>query len=254
VYPGPQTEAVDTSFGIDMSAKANFPALHLPALAQFGYIVVTVGNRGGHPTRSRAYQDFSYGNSFRDYGLADKKTALEQLAARHSFIDIDKVGIYGHSGGGFMSTAAMLVYPDFFKVAVSSAGNHDNNIYNRWWSERFSGAKEETNDRNETTFKVALTENPELARNLKGRLMLATGEIDNNVHPAGTYRMVEALINAGKRFDMLVIPSAQHGFTGMAGDYFFWARADYFNKYLLGSAPDSVDMVDLMREIPQTKK
>ncbi len=130
VYPGPQTEAVSKSFSIRIDRTDR--------LAQFGFIVVTVGNRGGHPSRSKWYHNYGYGN-LRDYGLADKKTTIEQLADRHPFIDIEKVGIFGHSGGGFMSTAAMLVYPDFFKVAVSSSGNHENNIYNRRWSEKHHG-------------------------------------------------------------------------------------------------------------------
>jgi dipeptidyl-peptidase 4 len=133
VYPGPQTEAVNKSWtrGLD----------RIDRLAQLGFIVVTVGNRGGHPSRSKWYHNFGYGN-LRDYGLADKKAAAEQLADRYNWVDINRVGIYGHSGGGFMSTAAMLVYPDFFKVAVSSSGNHDNSIYNRWWSEKHHGVKE----------------------------------------------------------------------------------------------------------------
>jgi len=118
VYPGPQTESVPKSFS---ARSSNI------TLAQFGFIVICVGNRGGHPARSKWYHNYGYGN-LRDYGLADKKAAIEQLGIRHPFINIDKVGIFGHSGGGFMSTAAMLVYPDFFKVAVSSAGNHENNV------------------------------------------------------------------------------------------------------------------------------
>ena len=117
VYPGPQTESVTKTFN---------PRSNSQALAQFGFIVVEVGNRGGNPQRSKWYHNYGYGN-LRDYGLADKKAAVEQLARRHSFIDVNKVGIWGHSGGGFMSTAAMLVYPDFFKVAVSESGNHENN-------------------------------------------------------------------------------------------------------------------------------
>ncbi|MDH4350070.1 MAG: S9 family peptidase, partial [Gemmatimonadota bacterium] len=124
VYPGPQTEAV---------AKAFSTAPNEVGLAQFGFIVITIGNRGGHPARSKWYHNYGYGN-LRDYGLADKKTAIEQLRDRYDWIDIDRVGIYGHSGGGFMSTAAMLVYPDFFKVAVSSSGNHNNDVYNLNWS------------------------------------------------------------------------------------------------------------------------
>jgi dipeptidyl aminopeptidase/acylaminoacyl peptidase len=122
VYPGPQTEAVTKGF--------SRPGSRTDRIAQLGTIVVTVGNRGGHPSRSKWYHNYGYGN-LRDYGLADKKAAVEQLADRYPYIDINRVGIHGHSGGGFMSTAAMLVYPEFFKVAVSSSGNHDNSIYNR---------------------------------------------------------------------------------------------------------------------------
>ena len=120
VYPGPQTESVTKTFN---------PRSNNISLAQFGFIVIEVGNRGGHPQRSKWYHNYGYGN-LRDYGLADKKAAIEQLARRHPFIDINRVGIWGHSGGGFMSAAAMLVYPDFFKVAWSESGNHENNIYN----------------------------------------------------------------------------------------------------------------------------
>ena len=116
---------------------------HEQQLAQLGFIVIQVGHRGGTPTRSKAYHSYGYFN-LRDYGLADKKTAIEQLAARHPWIDIERVGIYGHSGGGFMSAAALLQKPynEFFKVAVASAGNHDNNIYNNTWAERYHGLKE----------------------------------------------------------------------------------------------------------------
>ena len=134
VYPGPQMEGVSHSFSSSSSQQQ---------LAQLGFIVVQVGHRGGTPKRSKSYHAHSYGN-LRDYGLADKKTALEQLAARHAYIDIDRVGIYGHSGGGFMSAAAVLKEPynDFFRVAVASSGNHDNNIYNSSWGERYHGMKE----------------------------------------------------------------------------------------------------------------
>ena len=132
VYPGPQVEATVYPFA-RMSVRTD-------RLAQAGFIVITVGNRGGHPSRSKWYHNYGYGN-LRDYGLADQKAAIEQLADRYSFIDINRVGIHGHSGGGFMSTAAILQYPDFFKAAVSCAGNHDNRIYNRWWSETHHGVK-----------------------------------------------------------------------------------------------------------------
>lgn len=244
VYPGPQTEAVNKSFGRSMD--------RIDRLAQMGFIVVSVGNRGGHPSRSKWYHTYGYGN-LRDYGLEDKKAAAEQLAARHAFIDLDRVGITGHSGGGFMSTAAMLVYPDFFKVAVSGAGNHENNIYNRWWSERHHGVKEVVNNEGDTTFSYQIQRNAELAGNLKGKLLLVTGDIDNNVHPANTIRMADALIRANKRFDFLLLPGQRHAFGDMT-EYFFWKMADYFSEHLLGNSQrDQVDIVEISREKPRNK-
>ncbi|MFD2201398.1 S9 family peptidase [Shivajiella indica] len=244
VYPGPQTEAVNKSFGRSMD--------RIDRLAQFGFIVVTVGNRGGHPGRSKWYHNYGYGN-LRDYGLADKKATIEQLADRHPFIDKSRVGIHGHSGGGFMSTAAMLVYPDFFKVAVSSAGNHENNIYNRWWSEKHHGVKEVVTAKGDTTFIYQIEKNPDLAKNLKGRLLLVTGDVDNNVHPAHTIRMANALIKANKRFDFIILPSQRHGFGDMT-EYFFWRMGDYYVQHLLGdNTPPPVDMLEIQREKPQTK-
>jgi hypothetical protein len=139
---------------------------------------------------------------------------------------VNKVGIWGHSGGGFMSTAAMLVYPDFFKVALSESGNHENNIYNNTWSEKHHGLKELVGDDGQVTFEYDIEKNSELARNLKGHLMLSTGDIDNNVHPANTLRMADALIKDNKRFDMLVIPGVRHGY-GDRSAYFNWIRSDY---------------------------
>ena len=124
--------------------------------------------------------------------MSDKKAAIEQLADRYDYIDIDRVGIYGHSGGGFMSTAAMLVYPDFFKVAVSSSGNHDNDVYNANWSEKHDGIEEVVDDEGEVTFEYDIDRNSDLAANLKGHLLLTTSDEDNNVHPAGTLRMADA--------------------------------------------------------------
>lgn len=241
VYPGPQTEAVNKSFGKSMD--------RIDRLAQMGFIVISVGNRGGHPSRSKWYHTYGYGN-LRDYGLEDKKVAAEQLADKYPFIDISKVGITGHSGGGFMSTAAMLVYPDFFKVAVSGAGNHENNIYNRWWSERHHGVKEEISAKGDTTFSYNIQRNTELAKNLKGKLLIVTGDIDNNVHPANSIRMVDALIRTNKRFDFLLLPGQRHGFGDMT-EYFFWRMADYFSQHLLGSSEmNEVDMMEMNREKP----
>ena len=244
VYPGPQTEAVNKSFGRGMDRTDR--------LAQFGFVVVTLGNRGGHPARSKWYHNYGYGD-LRDYGLADKKAAVDQLADRHSFIDRSKVGIHGHSGGGFMSTAAMLVYPDVFKVAVSSAGNHENNIYNRWWSEKHHGVQERILPSGDTTFVYQIEKNPDLAKNLKGHLMLSTGDVDNNVHPAGTIRMANALIKAGKRFEFVLLPGQRHGYGDM-NEYFFWKMGDYFTAHLLGyTNPPPVEMVEMLRDKPKDK-
>jgi dipeptidyl aminopeptidase/acylaminoacyl peptidase len=243
VYPGPQTEAVPKSFttGDDEAA-----------LAQFGFVVVVMGHRGGHPDRSRRYHTYGYGN-LRDYALADKKVALERLASRNDFIDIDRVGIYGHSGGGFMTTAALLQYPDFFKVGVASSGNHENDVYNRWWSETHHGVEEVVSDSGTVSFEYDIDTNSELAGNLKGHLLLTTGTIDNNVHPANTYRMAQALIEAGKRFDLFVFPGQQHGYGDM-GDYWFWLRAEYFVEHLLGDNRWNADIVPLQKERPKDER
>ena len=196
-----------------------------------------------HPDRSKWYHNFGYGN-MRDYPLQDHRYALQQLAARHKYIDLNKVGIHGHSGGGFMSTAALLSYPDFYKVAVSCAGNHDNRIYNRWWSETHHGVKEVVTEKGDTVFNYSIRFNQELVKNLKGHLLLVHGDMDDNVHPANTTRVIDALIRANKRFDMLYLPGQRHGFGDM-DEYFFWKMADYFSRYLIGDCQDSADIVQM---------
>ena len=235
VYPGPQVEANNISWSKGFCRTDR--------LAQLGFIVITVGNRGGHPNRSKWYHNYGYGN-LRDYGLEDQKYAIQQLIARHPFIDGERVGIHGHSGGGFMSTAAILTYPDFFKAAVSCSGNHDNSIYNRWWSEQHHGILEKV-DKGDTTFVYHIDTNQELAKNLKGHLMLWTGDIDNNVHPANTIRVIDALIKANKRFDMMFLPGQRHSYGDM-DDYFFWKMADFYSEWLMGSSKrDEVDIKEL---------
>lgn len=235
VYPGPQVEANNISWSKGFTRTDR--------LAQLGFIVVTVGNRGGHPNRSKWYHNYGYGN-LRDYGLEDQKYALQQLAERFPYMDINRVGIHGHSGGGFMSTAAILKYPDFFKVAVSCAGNHDNSIYNRWWSEQHHGVQEKVSQ-GDTTFVYHIDTNQEIASRLKGHLLLVHGDIDNNVNPANSIRVVDALIRANKRFDMLILPGQRHGFGDM-NEYFFWKMADYYTLHLMGDrSPRPVDIEEL---------
>jgi len=238
VYPGPQVEPFPVNFRTQGSGART------STLAQVGFVVVAMGQRGGSPIRNKYYHNFGYGD-MRDYPLADNKYGIEQLAARHSFIDASKVGIYGHSGGGFMSTAALLTFPGFYDVAVSSAGNHDNNIYNIWWGEVHNGVKEtkktvktmnaDSVEVEETisTFDGPVETNAELAEHLEGNLLLVHGDIDNNVHPANTLRIADALIKAGKRFDMMMLPGRRHGF-GASQPYFDRMTWYYFAEHLLG--------------------
>ncbi len=239
VYPGPQTEKVPYQFTVNGEKNV--------ALAQVGFIVVHFGHRGGSPMRNAYYHKYGY-NDLRDYALADDKYGIEQLADRHKFIDIERVGIYGRSGGGFMSTAAMLTYPDFYDAAVSPAGNHDNNIYNQWWSETHDGIeqvekKNKTDGSTEISFKASIEKNQDIAGNLKGHLLLIHGDMDNNVHPGNTLRVVDALIKANKRFDMVIVPGQGHTY-GSATNYLDRLMWYHFAKYLLDDQHNNVDITD----------
>lgn len=233
VYPGPQFEYVPTSFRLKDS--------YATQLAQLGFIVIQVGHRGGTPMRGKLYHRHSYDN-LRDYPLADDKSAISELAQRYKFIDISKVGIFGHSGGGFMSTAALCTYPDFYTAAVSSAGNHDNRIYNTGWIEMNNGVKEvkkkakEGEDLGVDTVEFKSNKiklNQDLAKNYKGHLMLVHGMMDDNVNPAHSLRMARALMDANKNFDMVFLPKSTHGFSGVEEDFFLGKMWRHFAKYLL---------------------
>lgn len=216
VYPGPQTETVWSEFTV-------LDRYNNTSLAQCGFVVVCMGHRGGSPYRSKAYYTYGYGN-LRDYALEDDQAGLRQLAARYAFMDTTRIGIFGHSGGGMMAVAALCKYPDFYKVAVASSGNHDNRIYNRTWGETYQGI--------DTAFRFNVQLNQDLAAGLRGHLLLVTGEVDANVHPGNTYRMVNALIHAGKEFDMLVLPGQSHTYEGNFKSYFQQRLRNYFKEHL----------------------
>lgn len=222
IYPGPQVGSVGTwdfkSGGDDF------------ALAQLGFVVIQLDHMGT-PLRSKAFHDSYYGN-FGDNGLLDHMTAIKQLAVRYPFIDVARVGIYGHSGGGFASTDAMLRYPDFFKVAVSGAGNHDNRTYNIYWAEKYQGLL--TRDTLRKTDNFTASANKTMAKNLKGHLLLMHGDMDDNVNPANTIQLVDELIKANKTFDLIIAPNRNHGLNE---PYFIRRRWDYFVQYLLGETP-----------------
>lgn len=213
VYPGPQIETVWPDFTV-------LDKYNNAALAQMGFIVIAVGHRGGSPIRNAQYYKFGYGN-LRDNGIDDDKYAIEQLAARFPYVDLNRVGIFGHSGGGMMTVAAMCKYPDFYKVGVASSGNHDNRIYLRAWGESYQGLENK------------MPVNEDLAGKLQGHLMLVTGEVDDNVNPANTYRMVDALIKADKDFDLLLLPGQNHHYEGAAKLYFEKRMRAYFAKYFI---------------------
>jgi dipeptidyl aminopeptidase/acylaminoacyl peptidase len=200
------------------------------ALAELGFVVVQIDHLGTS-LRSRAFHHNYYGN-FGDNGLPDHITVIKQLAARYPFIDLDRVGIFGHSGGGFASTDAMLRYPDFFKVAVSGAGNHDNRSYNIGWAEKYMGELERDSVRGTDNFTTSA--NQTMAANLRGKLLLMHGDMDDNVHPANTIQLVNELIKANKDFDLIMAPDRAHGLNE---PYFIRRRWDYFVMHLLGAEP-----------------
>lgn len=232
VYPGPQDDQITQGFSVDDNGNQS--------LAELGFIVINSPSRGSSPLRGRDFYTFGYGN-LRDYPLADDKNTIEQLAARHPFIDLDRVGIYGHSGGGFQTVAAMLTYPEFYKVGVAASGNHDNNIYIQWWGEAFHGLEEATDpETGKTVFKSSIPTNMELAPNLNGRLLLITGDVDNNVPPSNTYRLADALIKQGKRFDMMVLPGKDHG---VMSPYYQNMIRYYFKEHLTDPKPFELDII-----------
>lgn len=223
IYPGPQTGSVG-SRRFSASRGDN------QALAELGFIVVTV-DALGTPGRSKSFHEFYYGN-MGDNGLPDQVAMIRQLAQQDPWMDTTRVGIWGHSGGGYASTRAMFAYPDFFKVAVSEAGNHDNRSYEDDWGEKWQGLLV-TNPDGTTNYDNQANEL--LAKNLKGKLLLAHGTMDNNVPPDNTLLVVNALIAANKDFDLLLLPNRKHGFANEP--YMIRRRWDYFVKYLMGMEP-----------------
>ena len=233
VYPGPQDDQIPQSFVLDDNGNQS--------LAELGFIVINVAPRGSSPLRGHDFYCFSYGN-LRDYPLADDKYVIEQLAKEYSYIDLDRVGIYGHSGGAFQTVASILTYSDFYKVAVAASGNHDNNIYIQWWGEIFHGLNEKIDAKTgKTTFSVKIPTNMELAGNLKGKLMLITGDVDKNVPPSSTYRLADALIKANKRFDMFILPGKDHG---VMSPYYQNLIRYYFVENLLRPSQRHINIIN----------
>jgi len=223
IYPGPQTGSVGPrSFS---AARGDSQAL-----AELGFIVIEIDGMGT-PSRSKEFQDAYFGN-LGDNTLPDQVAGMKELAQRYPWIDLDRAGIWGHSGGGYAAADAMFRYPDFFKAGVSEAGNHDNRNYEDDWGEKWQGLLVRRPDGATNYDNQA---NQLVARNLKGKLLLAHGTTDSNVPPDNTLLVVNELIKANKDFDLLLLPNRNHGFAN--DPYMIRRRWDYFVKNLLGAEP-----------------
>ncbi len=223
IYPGPQSGSI-RSRSFMPSRRDN------QAMADLGFVVVAI-DAMGTPMRSKSFHEYYYGN-MGDNGLPDQIAGMRQLAQKYTFIDLDRAGIWGHSGGGFASTDAILRYPDFFKVAVSGAGNHDNRNYEDDWGEKWQGLLKVNED---GTTNYDNQANQLLVENLKGKLLLAHGTLDDNVPMYNTLLVADRLIEANKDFDMLLFPNRRHGFA--TEPYMMRKRWDYFVENLLGAKP-----------------
>ena len=224
IYPGPQTGSC---------GSRSFAAAHgdLQSLAELGFIVVCIDGMGT-PYRSKSFHEAYYGD-MGDNTIPDQVTGMKQLADRYPWIELEKAGIYGHSGGGNATAAAMFHYPDFFKVGIAESGNHDNRNYEDDWGEKWAGLEVKNAD---GTSNYDSQANQNSAKNLKGKLFLVHGTFDDNVPPSETLLVVDALIKANKDFDLLMIPNAKHGY-GEAADYMTRRRWDYFVTNLAGATP-----------------
>ena len=237
IYPGPQTGSVGSrSFS---PARGDHQAL-----AELGFVVVMIDGMGT-PLRSRSFHDAYYGR-MGDNTLPDQVAGMKELATRYKFIDIDKAGMWGHSGGGFATAAAMFRYPDFFKVGIAESGNHDNRVYEDDWGERYHGLLvRDANGKDNYEAEA----NQSLAKNLKGKLLLAHGTLDDNVPPDNTMLVVDALIKANKDFDLLMLPNLPHGY-GPASNYMMRRRWDYFVTHLMGAVPPRDYVIGGVRPVP----
>lgn len=224
IYPGPQGGSI-RSWSFEAATGDN------QALAELGFIVVSIEGTC-NPLRSKSFHDMCYGN-MADNTLPDQIAGMKQLAVKYPYIDIDRVGIWGHSGGGYATAAAMFRFPDFFKVGISESGNHDNRNYEDDWGERYIGLLTKQAD-GTSNYEGQANEN--YAKNLKGKLMLAHGMMDDNVPPSNTLLVVDALIKANKDFDLVVFPNSRHGY-GEFSYYMTRRRWDYFVRNLLGANP-----------------
>jgi dipeptidyl-peptidase 4 len=236
IYPGPQTGSVG-------SRQFSPSRSDTQALAELGFVIVQIDGMGT-PWRSKRFHEAYYGD-MGDNTLPDQVAAMKELASRFPWIDIERAGIYGHSGGGYATAGAMFRYPDFFKVGVSQAGNHDNRNYEDDWGEKWQGLLE-----NQAGGKTNYDSqaNQLVANQLKGKLLLAHGTMDSNVPPYNTLLVVNELIKANKDFDLILFPNRGHGFGNEP--YMIRRRWDYFVTHLLGAVPPAGFELHPPTEVP----
>jgi dipeptidyl-peptidase 4 len=218
-YTGPHTQMFPRNFVRVLSISNQ-------ALAELGFVVMLVDGLGSSG-RSKAFHDVSYKNM--GSSLTDHVLAIQQLAEKYPWIDADRVGIFGHSAGGYDAGHALLKFPDFYKVGVASSGDHDHRMEKAWWPEMYMGWPVDSAYHQQS--------NITMAANLKGKLLLVHGGIDENVNPSATFKLAENLVKADKQFDLLIFPSQRHGYTGKFADYFTKKRWNYFVEHLLGKKP-----------------
>lgn len=223
IYPGPQVGSIGAR--TFMPGRRGNPQ----ALAELGFIVVQI-DALGTPLRSLDFHTYYHGD-MADNGLPDQIAVMQQLAERYSYIDIDRAGIYGHSGGGYATAAALLLHPEFFKVGVASAGNHDNRGYTYYWGEKWHGQLVENEDDDSYSNQATHL----FAGDLEGKLLISYGTLDSNVHPAMTLLLVDELIKHNKDFDLMVFPNRGHGYANEP--YNLRITWDYFVQHLLGAEP-----------------
>jgi dipeptidyl aminopeptidase/acylaminoacyl peptidase len=236
IYPGPQAGSVGPRSFIPARGDDQ-------ALAELGFIVVELDGMGT-PGRSKAFHDYYYGR-MGDNTIPDQVAGMKDLGRQYRFIDLDKVGIWGHSGGGFATASAMFDFPDFFKVGIAESGNHDNRVYEDDWGERYEGQMVTASD----SAAYTAAANQSRAANLKGKIFLIHGMMDDNVPPYNTQLVVAALMKAGKDFDQIMLPDARHGY-GAAAPYIMRRRWDYFIRNLQGNIPPREYQIGKPRPAP----
>ena len=240
IYPGPQGGSVG-SWSFSAGRRDH------QALAELGFIVVVIEGTC-NPGRSKAFHDACYGQMSTNT-LPDQIAGIRQLAAEYPYMDLERVGVWGHSGGGFATATALFQYPEFYKVGISESGNHDNRNYEDDWGERYIGLMQEVDGINNYEQQA----NQLYAENLQGKLLLVHGGMDDNVPPYNTYLVVDALIKANKDFDLLIFPNARHGY-GADRLYMTRKRWDYFVKHLKGLEPPKEYNIEYKRDPRLTQR